>query len=129
MAYEDMSPLSKTSDGDLAACTREQLEAEIRLFRKALRYCLSQDGDDNCWMDYRHLLMRFLPGYDPATDDVRLDAEQEMNCKAFIQCWQEGRSWDCLGGDRGKTVPARTIGTLDCLKSLDNPSVLPPYEP
>lgn len=116
MSYESMSPLSAVSDDDLSGLTTEQLAAEIRLFRKALGYCYSQDGDDNCWMDYRHLLMRFLPGYDPARDDVRLDVDQEKNCRAFIRCWQKGESWECLGGDAGKTVPARSIGTLDCLE-------------
>lgn len=115
MAYNDMSPLSSISDGDLGACSAEELAAEIRMFRRALRYCRSQEGDDNCWMDYRHLMMRFLPGYDPATDDVVLDANQMENCKAFIACWQKGGAWDCLGGDKGKTVRARSIGTLDCL--------------
>jgi hypothetical protein len=115
MAYEDMSPLSKVDSDSLSSCSPEELVAEIRLFRKALQYCRSQEGDDNCWMDYRHMLMRFLPGYDPATDDVVLDVEQEKNCKSFIRCWQENKDWDCLGGDKGKTVTARSIGTLDCL--------------
>lgn len=115
MAYEDMSPLSKVSDGELSRCSHDDLAGEIRLFRKALRYCRSQEGDDNCWMDYRHLLMRFLPGYDPATDDVVLDVEQEKNCRSFIRCWQQDKDWACLGGDKGRTVPARSIGTLDCL--------------
>lgn len=116
MAYEDMSPLSLIADEDLAGCSVEQLVAEIRLIRKALAYCKAQQGDDHCWMDYRHLLMRFLPGYDPATDDVVLDENQLENCKSFIRCWQEKKGWDCLGGDKGKTVPARSIGTLDCLE-------------
>jgi len=120
MAYEDMSPLSKVDDADLDTRSHKSLVAEIVLFRKALRYCLSQDGDDNCWMDYRHLLMRFLPGYDPAKDDVRLDKDQLINCRNFINCWQKDEPWDCLGGDKGKTVPARSIGTLDCLKDQDN---------
>jgi hypothetical protein len=115
MAYEDMSPLSVVNDEDLGVIFPDNLISEIKLFRKALRYCLAQQGDDNCWMDYRHLLMRFLPGYNPATDDVVLDAEQEKNCKAFIRCWQKGGLWDCLGGDKGKAVAARSIGTLDCL--------------
>lgn len=115
MAYDDMSPLSKCDDDALHCVATERLIEEIVLFRRALRYCRAQHGDDNCWMDYRHLLMRFLPGYDPATDDVVLDAEQEANCKSFIRCWQKDQPWDCLGGDRGKTVRARTIGTLDCL--------------
>lgn len=118
MPYEDMSPLSKVHNRDLQECSRWNLIDEIKLFRKALKYCLAQKGDDNCWMDYRHLLMRFLPGYDPATDDVVLDAEQEKNCKSFIRCFQENKAWDCLGGDKGKTVPARSIGTLDCLKDF-----------
>lgn len=117
MPYDDMSPLSKVADSDLYDCAPEQLVAEIRLFRMALQYCKNQDGDDNCWMDYRHLLMRFLPGYDPATDDVRLDVDQEKNCRSFIKCWQENKGWACLGGDKGKTVAARSIGTLDCLVS------------
>ena len=116
MAYDEMSPLAGVADAALIDCSHDELVAEIKLFRKALRYCKSQDGDDNCWMDYRHLLMRFLPGYDPAVDDVRLDVEQEKNCKNFIQCWQENKDWNCLGGDKGKTVPARVVGTLDCLK-------------
>ncbi len=119
MAYEDMSPLSKVADNDLDYRLPDHLADEIRLFRKALQYCLNQQGDDNCWMDYRHLLMRFLPGYDPATDDVVLDVDQEKNCKNFIRCWQEKKDWACLGGDKGKTVPARSIGTLDCLKDLE----------
>lgn len=118
MSYDSMSPLSRIPDEDLDGRSHDDLVAEIRLFRKALRYCRTQDGDDNCWMDYRHLLMRFLPGYNPATDDVRLDAEQEKNCRAFIKCWQENKDWACLGGDKGKTVPARSIGTLDCLEGL-----------
>jgi hypothetical protein len=115
MPYEEMSPLSHVPDERLKYCTQEGLIGEIQLFRKALQYCKNQDGDDNCWMDYRHLLMRFLPGYDPSKDDVRLDANQLENCKNFIKCWQKGEDWDCLGGDKGKSVPARTIGTLDCL--------------
>lgn len=117
MSYEKMSPLSGIVGDDLYDCSVSELGAEILLFRRALQYCLDQKGDDNCWMDYRHLLMRFLPGYDPATDDVVLDAEQEKNCKSFIRCWQENKDWDCLGGDKGKSVPARSIGTLDCLSS------------
>lgn len=116
MAYEDMSPLSKVADEDLAGCSCEELTAEIRLFRKALRYCLDQRGDDHCWMDYRHLLMRFSPGYDPAVDDVVLDVDQMKNCESFIRCWQGKKGWACLGGDKGKTVDARSIGTLDCLE-------------
>jgi hypothetical protein len=116
MAYEDMSPLSGVADENLSYRARGDLVAEIRLFRKALRYCLDQKGDDNCWMDYRHLLMRFLPGYNPATDDVALDVDQRENCESFIRCWQEKKGWDCLGGDKGKTVEARSIGTLDCLE-------------
>jgi hypothetical protein len=115
MAYADMSPLSTVADDDLDRRLPEHLAAEIRLFRKALQYCRSQEGDDNCWMDYRHLLMRFLPGYNPATDDVILDVDQLKNCGNFIRCWQENKGWDCLGGDKGKTVPARSIGTLDCI--------------
>lgn len=118
MAYDDMSPLSWIADGELENCPKEDLVEEIKLFRKALRYCRSQDGDDNCWMDYRHLMMRFLPGYDPAKDDVRLDVDQEKNCRNFIRCWQKDEQWQCLGGDKGKTVPARSIGTLDCLNDL-----------
>lgn len=117
MAYEDMSPLSAVADDDLwHRCSKGELIAEIQLFRKALQYCLNQDGDDNCWMDYRHLLMRFLPGYDPLKDDVVLDTEQKKNCDSFIACWQKGGKWDCLGGDKGKAIEARSIGTLDCLK-------------
>ena len=71
MAYEDMSPLSKVADEDLAGCSCEELTAEIRLFRKALRYCLDQRGDDHCWMDYRHLLMRFSPGCSSASTLLR----------------------------------------------------------
>ncbi len=115
MSYESMSPLSRIPDGHLFTRSHLELVEEIELFRKALRYCLSQQGDDNCWMDYRHLLMRFLPGYDPSKDDVILDVEQEKNCKSFIRCWQENKTWDCLGGDKGKSVPARSIGTLGCL--------------
>ncbi len=115
MSYEEMSPLSRISDKDLPKCMGYELIAEIKLFRKALAYCLSQDGDDNCWMDYRHLLMRFLPGYDPVKDDVRLDKDQLRNCENFIKCWQERSDWQCLGGDKGKTIQARSIGTLDCL--------------
>ena len=111
-----MSPLSSTLDVDLASCSAEQLIAEIQLFRKALQYCKNQDGDDNCWMDYRHMLMRLLPGYDPGTDDVRLDVDQRENCDNFIKCWQENKDWNCLGGDKGKMVSARSIGTLDCLR-------------
>lgn len=113
--YEQMSPLSSTPDDDLFKVAHWRLIDEIRLFRRALAYCKSQDGDDNCWMYYRHLLMRFLPGYDPARDDVRLDADQLTNCKAFIAAWQKGEPWDCKGGDAGKTVDARSIGTLACL--------------
>lgn len=116
MAYEDMSLLSRFSNEELNDCSKGELVAEIQMFRKALQYCRNQEGDDNCWMDYRHLLMRFLPGYDPAKDDVVLDVEQEKNCKSFIRCWQENKGWDCLGGDKGKTVQARSIGTLDCLE-------------
>lgn len=116
MAYEEMSPLSKVADEDLFVCSSPLLVEEIKLFRKALQYCLNQQGDDNCWMDYRHLLMRFLPGYNPATDDVVLDVDQRKNCDNFIRCWQEKKDWDCLGGDKGKSVPARSIGTLDCLE-------------
>ncbi len=119
MSYDMMSPLSRVVDTDLGACAPEQLIAEIKLFRKALRYCKSQDGDDNCWMDYRHLLMRFLPGYDPEKDDVTLAEDQKKNCDNFIRCWQDGQPWACLGGDKGKTVPARSIGTLDCLEGFE----------
>lgn len=115
MAYETMSPLSATTNDNLESYSRRELEDEIRLFRKALKYCLTQSGDDNCWMDYRHLLMRFLPGYDPVKDDVTLDVDQRKNCESFISCWQKGEAWECLGGDKGKTVRARSIGTLDCL--------------
>ena len=118
MSYNEMSPLSIIKDEDLSVCSHEELISEIKLFRKALQYCKNQDGDDNCWMDYRHLLMRFLPGYDPSTDDVRLDVNQEKNCRNFIRCWQENKDWNCLGGDKGKTVSARSIGTLDCLDQL-----------
>lgn len=118
MAYEDMSPLSVVGDEDLQNRTQEELIAEIRLFRRALQYCKNQEGDDNCWMDYRHLLMRFLPGYDPAKDDVTLAEDQLKNCHNFINCWQKQEGWDCLGGDKGKTVPARSIGTLDCLNDV-----------
>lgn len=121
MAYNDMSPLSKVDNDGLTNCSQEVLIAEILLFRKALQYCLDQRGDDHCWMDYRHLLMRFLPGYDPAKDDVVLDVEQRKNCDNFIRCWQENKDWDCLGGDKGKTVRARSIGTLDCLESESAP--------
>jgi len=121
MSYEEMSPLSKIKDEDLFYLYRTELVNEIILFRKALQYCKNQDGDDNCWMDYRHLLMRFLPGYDPSKDDVRLDANQLENCKNFIKCWQKNESWECLGGDKGKSVPARTIGTLDCISDSHSP--------
>lgn len=120
MSYEEKSGLSAVSDEELDDCLIEDLIAEIKLFRKALRYCLNQDGDDNCWMDYRHLLMRFLPGYDPVKDDVRLDMDQLKNCENFVRCWQENKPWACLGGDKGKMVPARSIGTLDCLNSSDS---------
>ena len=110
-----MSPLSYLSDKILSHTSKEALVKEIILFRKALKYCLQQEGDDNCWMDYRHLLMRFLPGYNPETDDVTLDVEQEKNCRSFIKCWQSQTDWQCLGGDKGRTVPSRSIGTLDCL--------------
>jgi hypothetical protein len=122
MAYNDMSPLSATPNEklDQVHCTWEDLTDEIKLFRKALRYCKSQDGDDNCWMDYRHLLMRFLPGYNPETDDVRLDVDQEKNCTSFRKCFQENGLWQCLGGDKGKSVRARTIGTLDCLTEISD---------
>jgi hypothetical protein len=116
MPYEEMSPLSQIANPDLNNCSQDDLVAEIKLFRKALQYCLDQQGDDNCWMDYRHLLMRFLPGYNPITDDVTLAEDQIKNCHNFIRCWQNHQPWDCLGGDLGKTVPARSIGTLDCLK-------------
>lgn len=116
MSEYDTSPLHGVADDDLCFSDKEQLIDEIILFRKALSYCRSQNGDDNCWMDYRHLLMRFLPGYDPETDDVILDENQLENCKSFIRCWQTNAGWHCLGGDKGKTVPARSIGTLDCLK-------------
>ena len=116
MSYEEMSPLSRFNNNHLHGCNQEELIDEIILFRKALQYCYDQRGDDNCWMDYRHLLMRFLPGYDPSKDDVILDKDQRKNCDSFINCWQNGESWDCLGGDKGKTVQAKTIGTLDCLK-------------
>lgn len=119
MAYEDMSPLSDVADEELKYRAHGDLVAEIRLFRKALEYCRSQQGDDNCWMDYRHLLMRFLPGYDPAVDDVVLDKDQMKNCESFIRCWQQNKDWDCLGGDKGKSVSARSIGTLDCLKDVE----------
>lgn len=119
MAYADMSRLSNVANHDLKLCSREELIIEIQLFRRALQYCLNQEGDDNCWMDYRHLLMRFLPGYNPETDDVFLDVNQLDNCKNFIKCWQGNKSWDCLGGDKGKSVDARSIGTLDCLKHSD----------
>ena len=110
-----MSPLSSIEDDSLIYCGQDRLIEEIKLFRKALRYCRSQEGDDNCWMDYRHLLMRFLPGYNPLRDDVVLDENQLENCKAFIRCWQEGSNWECRGGDKGLSVPARSIGTLDCI--------------
>lgn len=115
--YNEMSPLSKYSDEQLCGdnVSDYDLFEEIILFRKALRYCLAQQGDDNCWMDYRHLLMRFLPGYDPDKDDIVLAENQLENCKNFIRCWQTKVDWDCLGGDKGKTVPARSIGTLECL--------------
>jgi hypothetical protein len=116
VSHDQMSPLSGTPDNELYRCSMDELVAEIRLFRRALAYCRRQEGDDNCWMDYRHLLMRFLPGYDPAKDDVTLAVDQEENCRSFIRCWQEKRDWACLGGDKGKTVPARSIGTLDCLE-------------
>lgn len=116
MSYEEMSQLSVVGNDFLYDCETSQLVDEIKLFRKALQYCYDQRGDDNCWMDYRHLLMRFLPGYNPATDDVVLDAEQRKNCDNFINCWQKDEAWDCLGGDKGKSVEARSIGTLDCLK-------------
>jgi hypothetical protein len=120
MAYDDMSPLSKVVNEDLSKSSQEELIAEIKLFRKALRYCLNQEGDDKCWMDYRHLLMRFLPGYDPTKHDVTLAPDQLKNCENFIRCWQEKKGWDCLGGDKGKTVPAQSIGTLDCLSGWDD---------
>ena len=116
MSYNEMSPLSSVPDSQLYTCDRQELIDEIQLFRKALQYCYDQRGDDNCWMDYRHLLMRFLPGYNPDTDDVQLEVNQMENCKNFIKCFQENKNWDCSGGDKGKTVPARSIGTLDCLK-------------
>jgi hypothetical protein len=102
MPYHDMSPLSTIINDELVNCSTEELISEIKLFRKALEYCRSQDGDDNCWMDYRHLLMRFLPGYNSEKDDVILDVNQLENCKNFIKCWQNNQSWDCLGGDKGK---------------------------
>lgn len=114
-----MSPLSEIPNENLEECPKLDLITEIRLFRKALQYCLNQYGDDNCWMDYRHLLMRFLPGYNPETDDVVLDKDQLKNCQAFIKCWQNNEKWDCLGGDKGKVVDARSIGTLDCLEEND----------
>ena len=119
MSYNEKSILSIVDNDGLEDCAKEDLIEEIILFRRALTYCKSQDGDDNCWMDYRHLLMRFLPDYDPERDDVRLDVDQLNNCKNFIACWQKNQSWECLGGDKGKTVEARTIGTLDCLKDED----------
>lgn len=111
MSHEAMSPLSSVDDEDLRYRAHGALVAEIKLFRKALQYCLAQQGDDNCWMDYRHLLMRFLPGYNPANDDVTLDVDQLKNCQSFIRCWQENKNW--------KTVSARTTGTLDCLEDTD----------
>jgi hypothetical protein len=116
MPYETMSSLSNVANDDLPNIAQQELMAEIKLFRKALQYCYDQRGDDNCWMDYRHLLLRFLPGYNPATDDVVLDVDQEKNCDSFRRCWQEDKNWECLGGDKGKTVRARSIGTLDCLE-------------
>lgn len=115
MAYNDMSPLSSYDNESVRYVEYIDLLNEVLLFRKALKYCYDQRGDDHCWMDYRHLLMRFLPGYNPSTDDVVLDFQQEKNCKNFIKCWQKDESWECLGGDKGKTVNARSIGTLDCL--------------
>lgn len=112
-----MSYLSDIPDEELKYCSRWELLDEIKLFRKTLQYCLDQQGDDHCWMDYRHLLMRFLPGYDPLIHDVVLDVDQEKNCKNFIKCWQKDGLWDCLGGDKGKSVRARYIGTLDCLEN------------
>lgn len=120
MSYEEMSPLSHVNNDRLKYCSQDGLIGEIELFRKALQYCLNQEGDDNCWMDYRHLLMRFLPGYNPTTDDVVLDVDQEKNCRNFIKCWQKDEQWECLGGDEGQTVSARSIGTLDCLKHTDD---------
>jgi len=118
MSYETMSPLSHVIDNKLSSCSEAQLVQEIKLFRKALSYCLEQQYDDNCWMDYRHLLMRFLPGYDPLKDDVTLAVDQRKNCDKFIDCWQNNQPWQCLGGDKGKTVEARSIGTLDCLNDF-----------
>ena len=116
MSYEEMSPLSHLTGDDLYFVSTYRLANEIMLFRKALQYCYDQKGDDNCWMDSRHLLMRFLPGYDPATDDVTLAEKQKENCDSFIECFQKGGRWECRGGDRGKTIWARITGTLDCLK-------------
>jgi len=116
MSYQEKSPLSIVEDSKLDDCLVEDLISEIKLFRTALRYCLTQRLDDICFMDYRHLLPRFLPDYSPEKDDVTLAEDQLENCKAFIQCWQNNKPWACLGGDKGKTVPARSIGTLDCLK-------------
>jgi len=117
MSKDTMSALSIVSDDNLSNCTQQELITEIQLIRKALQYCYSQKGDDHCWMDYRHLLMRFLPGYNPSTDDVVLDKDQLKNCENFIRCWQNNKDWACLGGDKGKSVPAQSIGTLDCLES------------
>lgn len=115
MSYEDKSALSLTEDENLQYCFKDELITEIKLFRKALRYCLAQKLDDLCFLDYRHLLPRFLPEYDPAKDDVTLAEDQLKNCELFIRCWQNNKPWACLGGDKGKTIPARSIGTLDCL--------------
>lgn len=116
MSYEQMSPLSSVPDVALEMCGKDALVEEIKLFRKALDYCYRQKLDDLCWMDYRHLLMRFLPGYDPATDDVILAEDQLENCKNFIKCWRNNEKWDCLGDDKGKTIDAKITGTLDCLE-------------
>ena|GEM_PF-5364707 len=111
-----MSPLSAVRDEDLHYCFGYDLIAEIKLFRKALTYLRTQNGDDICWMDLRHLMLRFLPGYDPVRDDVMIAENQLENCANFIRCWQHGKDWSCLGGDKGKDVPAQSIGTLDCLE-------------
>jgi hypothetical protein len=75
MPFDDETTLADCPDDDLWVYDQETLIEEIVLFRKTLRYLQEECGDDECWMDCKELLSRFLP---PSTsDEDQVEDEEE----------------------------------------------------
>lgn len=76
------------TDQDLNEMTNDQLLAEAKKLRAAIRYHRDQKGDDRCWVDDVRLYEALPEGpvnYDPTLppEDVFLE-----NCKRFCRSRQ-----------------------------------------